>query len=197
MSQMAMMAASLAMSGIQTMAQNSAMREQQKHYDETARLQVEELRRQQKRDDQIAAEEKSDIAREFALELGSLIAAAADGGVTTAGLARAGGAAGAVAGLDKARIESNRQEGQSRRRADSLAIITENAAQRKQTKSNIFNNTLGFFGNAAGTLMQSDFAFNATPTTTPSMTKGSTGIMPGEWQQRKVTKRPFSRALLS
>lgn len=198
MGEMAMMVASMAFKGLEMMSQNAALKQQQRARDEQARLEVEELKRQQRRADLIAQEEKSDVARAFDLELGSLIAASADGGVTAAALARAGGAAGAIAGLDTARIESNRQEAQSGRRAESLAIIMENAAARKQTKSAIASNTLSFFGNAAGTLAQSDFAFNATPTSTPSYTAPAGGGTTGLSNMRKpLTSTPTSRNLLT
>lgn len=168
MSSMEMMAASLAFGGLQMMGQNNALEAQQAQRDETARRQIEELARQQERADQVAAEEKSEVAREFDLAMGTLIAAGADGGVTSAGLARSGGAAGAVAGLDMARIESNRQEGQSARRADGLSTISENSAQRKATQMSITNNTIGFFGNAAGTV--SNYAYRAEQKKTPVVT---------------------------
>ena len=98
MGQMAMMAATMAFKGLEMMSQNAALKQQQRARDEQARLEVEELKRQQKRADEIAQEEKSDVARAFDLELGSLIASGADGGVTAAAIARAGGAAGAIAG---------------------------------------------------------------------------------------------------
>lgn len=172
MASMAMMAASLAFSAMQTGAQNSALRKQQAARDRTARMQVEELKRQQERADEVAAEEKSDRAREMDIQLGTLMAAAADGGVTDAALARAGASAAAIAGLDTGRIESNRQEDQSRRRYDSLSIIEENAAQRAQTRSQIKQNTLGFFGNAVGSVF--NFAFSPTPT---APTTGSSNLV--------------------
>lgn len=176
MASMAMMAVSLAFSAMQTGAQNSALRKQQAARDRTAQRQVEELKRQQERADLVAQEEKSDRAREMDIQLGTLIAAAADGGVTDAALARAGASSAAIAGLDTARIESNRQEEQSQRRADSISIIEENAAQRAQTRSQIKQNTLGFFGNAVGSVF--NFAFNATPSTTPAATAtGSSNLV--------------------
>ena len=87
MGEMAMMVASMAFKGLEMMSQNAALKQQQRARDEQARLEVEELKRQQRRADLIAQEEKSDVARAFDLELGSLIAASADGGVTAAALA--------------------------------------------------------------------------------------------------------------
>jgi hypothetical protein len=175
MSEMAMMAASIGTKGIQMLGQNAALKAQQRARDRKVQREVEELARQQKRADEIAAEDKSDIAREFDIALGTLIAAGADGGVTSAALARAGAASGAVAGLDKARIESNRQEGQSARRADSIALIEENQAAAATTKMAIANNTLNFFGNAVGTLMESDYSFSATDVTSRGPSMGSYG----------------------
>ena len=151
MGTMAMMAASVAASGLKMLNENAAAKKQQQAANETAARQVEELKRQQKREDEIAAEEKSDAFKEYEIELGTLRAAAADSGVTTAAAAAAAGAAAGGLGLTVRRIESNRQETQSARRAETISIISENQAQQSQTKSGIVSNTLGFFGDAAGT----------------------------------------------
>ena len=149
------------MGGVQMMAQNSAINKRISARNKQAKAEVEELTRQKKRDDTIAAEKKSDRAREFDIQLGTLLAAAADGGVTKAGLARSGAAAGFIAGLDKARIESNRQEGVSQKRAHQIAILDETAAANSADRETKTGNMLSFFGNAAGTLFQS--AYSSTP----------------------------------
>jgi hypothetical protein len=150
MATMAFMVASMAVSAMQTSSQNRALREQQRARDEAARRQVQELSRQQRRADLVAQEEKSDVARLADKRTGELIALAADGGQTVAGLARLAGAVGGIRGLDVARIESNRVEDAMRRRSESISIIEENQAAAAQTASKIRSNTLSFFGNAIG-----------------------------------------------
>jgi hypothetical protein len=174
MAEMAMMAASIASGllsgmakGAETKAQNSAAIRQQEARDETASRQVEELHRQQGRADDIAAEEKSDVAHEYDLALGSLIASAADGGVTQLALARAVGAEGAMAALDIARIEGNRSEGQSQRRAESISIMSENSAQGAQTKANVADNTMSLYANTAGSLLKADWDFGSATASPP------------------------------
>ena len=143
--------------------------------DEQTRREVEEITRQQKREDEVAREKKSDRAREFDIQLGTLIASAADGGVTKAALARAGAAAGFIAGLDKARIESNRQEMQSQKRSRQVSIIEEagaaNAADRSSQAENRLaqqGNNLAFFGNAAGTMLDTAYSVSGSMTTSSS-----------------------------
>lgn len=150
--------------------------------DEQTRREVEEITRQQKREDEVAREKKSDRAREFDIQLGTLIASAADGGVTKAALARAGAAAGFIAGLDKARIESNRQEMQSQKRSRQVSIIEEtvaaNTADRSSQAENRLaqqgnnlakkGNNLTFFGNAAGTMLDTAYSVSGSMTTSSS-----------------------------
>ena len=160
MSGMEMMIGSIAMSALGTSQENNALKKQQQARNATAARQVAEMKRQKKIQDLIAREEKSDRARELYKQIGSLYAAGADGGVTQGALMRASGATGAVAGLDTARIESNRQETTSRLRADSVSILENNSAQQAQTSQTINGNTMKFFANAAGSAF--DFAFNST-----------------------------------
>lgn len=162
---MAMAAASIFMSAMSTMAQNSAINKQIAARNRQAEREVAELNRQKAREDEVAQEKKSDRAREYDIQLGTLRASSADGGVTKAALARAGGAAGFIAGLDKARIESNRQEIASQKRAQQVAILEETAAANSAAQARKRQNTLSFFGNAAGSFMQS--AYTSTPTLAP------------------------------
>lgn len=150
------------MGGMQMMAQNSAIDKRISARNRQSKREVEEITRQQKRENEIAREKKSDRAREYDLQLGTLIAAGADGGATKASLARAGGAAGFVAGLDKARIESNRQEIQSQKRAQQIAILEETAAANSADRAAKSQNMLSFFGNVAGSALQSAYTPTAT-----------------------------------
>lgn len=174
MAEMAMMAASVATGllggmakGAQTRSQNTAAIVQQEARDETAGRQVEELHRQQGRADDISSEEKSDIVREYDMAVGALIASSADGGVTQLALARAIGAEGGMAALDIARIEGNRSEGQSQRRAESISIMSENNAQGNQTKANVADNTMSLYANTAGSLLKADWDFGSATASPP------------------------------
>ena len=182
MAQAAPMVLSLAFGAMQTRAQNKAISQRIAAREQQSQREVEEITRQQRREDEVAREKKSDRAREFDIQLGTLIASGADGGATKAALARAGAAAGFIAGLDKARMESNRQEGQSQKRARQIAIIEETAAANSADRARQRENTLSFFGNAAGTLFQS--AYSATSTSVPSApaapTKNYVGPQRGE-----------------
>ncbi len=159
MAEAAMMIGSIAMSALGTSQENNALKKQQQARNATAARQVAEMERQKKRQDLIAQEEKSDRARLLYKEVGSLYAAGADGGVTQGALMRAAGATAAVAGLDTARIESNRQETANRLRSDSVAVLENNSAQQAQTSQTINGNTIKFFGNAAGSYF--DYAYDA------------------------------------
>ena len=160
MSGMEMMIGSIAMSALGASQQNKALQKQQQARNATAARQVAEMKRQKARQDLIAQEEKSDRARELDKQIGSLYAAGADGGVTQGALMRASGATGAVAGVDTARIESNRQETTNRLRSETISILENNSAQQAQTSQTINGNTMKFFANAAGSAF--DFAFNST-----------------------------------
>ena len=173
MAMAAMMVASVAMSALQTRAQNKALKSEQRAADEATARQVNELKRVAAREDDIADEQKSDRAKVLCRDLGSIVAAGADSGVTAMGMAASAGAAGAVAGLDLARIESNRQESRSARRAESVSRIEGNQARRAQTKSKIKSNNIAFFGKVVGVGMKAHSAFggstavNAVSTPTP------------------------------
>ena len=156
-------AAQIGMAAMGTAAQNSAINKQIAARNRQTEREVAELNRQKKREDEIAQEKKSDRAREYDIQLGTLRAAGADGGVTKAALARAGGAAGFIAGLDKARIESNRQEIASQKRAQQVALIEETAAANSAAQARKRQNTLSFFGNAAGTFFQNAYSSTQNP----------------------------------
>jgi len=145
---MVMMVASIAMSAMETASKNSALERKQAAADKQAAAQVEETKRLSKREGEIAQEKKSDRAKEMDIALGVLMAASGDGGRTEVGLGRLAGAVAGTSGLDIGRIESNRQEQQSQRRAQSTSIIEENLAQQKNTNSSIKSNTMSFFGSA-------------------------------------------------
>ena len=145
---MGLFAASTIMSGMATRTQNRAARAQQNASNEAVGRQLGELQRQEERELLIAQEEKSDRARELDIEMGQMLAQAADGGQTAATTARFAGAISGAAGLDKARIESNRIESAAQKRAMATSIIEENLAQQDQTNRNIQGNTMAFFGNA-------------------------------------------------
>lgn len=191
MAQAAPMVLSLAFGAMQTRAQNKAISQRIAAREQQARREVEELTRQQKREDEVAREKKSDRAREFDLQLGTLIASGADGGATKAALARAGAAAGFIAGLDKARMESNRQEMQSQKRAQQVSILEETAAANTADRARQRENTLSFFGNAAGTVFQN--AYSATSTSTPSTPTTPTRNYVGS--QKGETRYPASGEL--
>ena len=152
MASAALLVGSLAMSALQTGAQNRAARQQQTAANEATQRQVDELQRQTERDSEVAAEEKSDRARELDREVGSIVAAGADGGATNFNLAASGGAAGAVAGLDIARIESNRRERAESRFSSATSAVEENKARQQQTKNTISSNNLSFFASAVSTV---------------------------------------------
>jgi ferritin-like metal-binding protein YciE len=196
MAQVALMAASIAFSAMQTSAQNKSLRRRQEAANETARRSIEELSRQQGRADEVAQEQKSDRAREMDIALGTIIAAGADGGQTAAGIARMGGAAAAVAGLDIGRFESNRQEGQSQRRSKSVSILEENIEQQRSTKEAINNNKMQFFGNAIGTVV-GGFASGAfspvPPVPTPSSPAGAFGSLSSLTSVTSRTHASFAR----
>ena len=196
MAQIALMAASLAMSAMQTSAQNRALKERQREADRQARREVQELERQQGREDEIAAEKKSDRAREMDIALGTIIATGADGGQTAAGVARLGGAAAAVAGLDIARTESNRVEAGEQRRAASVSILEENLASQRATKSAIKNNNMQFFGNAVGTVIggfSGGGAFSPTPVAAASGPAGAFGSLSSMTSVTPMSHARFAR----
>lgn len=159
--QAAFLVASLAFKAIQTGAQNRAIEQQQEARNLQVQREIDELERQQERENEIARERKSDRARELDRAVGTIIAAGADSGATPLAVAAQAGAEGAVAGLDFARIESNRQEGQSARRSASISAIEENRAQANQARQRQRANTIGFFGSAASTVAGFNFASSA------------------------------------
>ncbi len=175
-------AVQMAFSGLQMMSENAAISKRISARSRQRDREVAELNRQQKRENEVAREKKSDRAREYDIQLGTLRASSADGGVTKAALARAGGAAGFIAGLDKARIESNRQEIASQKRSQQVALIEETAAANSADQTRKRQNTLSFFGNAAGTYFQR--AYSSTPTLAPvydrSVALNRSGSTPGD-----------------
>ena len=183
-SEAAWLVGSTAMSAIGTSQQNKGLQKQQQARNATAARQVAEMKRQKARQDLIAQEEKSDRARELDKQIGSLYAAGADGGVTQGALMRASGATGAVAGLDTARIESNRQETTNRLRSETISILENNSAQQAQTSQTINGNTMKFFGNAAGSAFA--FAFNSTDPTIGSPGQFDSFSGPELFRNRKL-----------
>jgi len=150
MAMAAMMVASVAMSAMQTRAQNKSLQAEQRAADEASARQVAELKRVSARENEAADEQKSDRAKVLDRDMGAIVASGADNGMTAMNTAAFAGAAGAVAGLDLGRIESNRQEQQWSRRYESVSIIEENQARREQTKRRIKGNNLAFFGKVVG-----------------------------------------------
>ena len=133
----ALAAASIAFGALGTIQGNLAAADQ-------AKDQIKENERQQKRISEIAAEKKSDRAREADQALGSMFAAHADTGAGLSTIGRAAGAIGGVEGLDIGRIESNRAEQVAAKRAETISIV-------KGTRAQIVGNTLSFFSKSAGT----------------------------------------------
>lgn len=166
----ALAGASMMASVAQTGAENKALRQRQSAANDAASREVAELQRQTERDKEVAAEQKSDRAREMDRMIGSLVAASADGGGTPNSLANLVGASAAAAGLDMARIEGNRFESAMARHAASISIIEENRAQRKQTQGEIKSNTLEMISDVAG----AGFSIMSSGTS-PQGTKGLTG----------------------
>lgn len=106
---------------------------------------VKEETRQQQRSGEIAAEKKSDRAREADIALGTLIASHSDTGATINAIARGAGNVGAIEGLDKARIESNRAEFVGASRARQLSTV-------KSAKYAIAGQLLSFFGDSSAAI---------------------------------------------
>jgi len=171
---LALTAAQLFMQGAANSAKNDALEDEQHDRDDAVGLRVGELKRQQGRANVVATEERSDIALAMDIELGSILAAAGDGGRTNVGTSALAGALAATGAKDIARIEGNRREGQSARRASSVAIIQENVAHQAGSKQKVTANNISFFGQALGTVSSTD-AFKKFASPTPSMTPGGGG----------------------
>ncbi len=169
-----MMGAQLLMSAKATGDQNDALEDEQADRTSAGQLKVNELARQQDRANLVATETKSDIALAMDVELGSILAASADGGRTTASTAALAGALAATSAKDLARVESNRKEAQHPRRASAVSIVAANKAHGKATKQKTTANNISFFGNALGTI-SSSAAFKKATSPTPTMTPGGGG----------------------
>ncbi len=178
----ASLAVSTAMSGASMLMANRAANEQQRAAEEAAVRQQEELKRQQDRADLVAQEEKSDIAREADRRIGEMLAFQADTGATTMGIARLAGDIGGIEGLDIARIESNRKEGQFARNAEGVAI-NDNVIQRaKETRAANTGRFLSFVGGTASSVASTFAGIDGLKKTTPKPPASK------EW----VTKTSFS-----
>jgi hypothetical protein len=143
------LAVSVAMGAAQMAAANKAANQQQKAAEEAAVRKQEELARQQARADLVAQEEKSDAAREADIAIGTMLAGQADTGATVLGIARLAGGIGGIEGLDIARIESNRQEGQFARNAEGTALNANVKSRAAATKAANTGRFLSFVGNSA------------------------------------------------
>ena len=148
----ALMAGSIAMKGMETGAKNKSAQAKQTAANQATARQIAELQRQTERDKGVAAEQKSDRAKELDRKIGSIMAAGADGGATGYNIGASAGAEGAVKGLDISRIESNRRDRAEGRFAESTSLIEENRARKIQTKNEIRSNNIAFFSSAVSTV---------------------------------------------
>jgi len=148
MAHAALLIGSLAFSALSTASKNRALERKQEAANDSVRRRIKEFEREQGEDDLVAQEKKSDRAKIADRQMGMAIAASADSGVTINGLARTAGNIGGIFGLDKARIEDNRQKRQSQRRAAGISTIGDNLAQQQNTQDNIEANTMQFFADA-------------------------------------------------
>ncbi len=151
MASFALMAASLAIAGLQTRNANRQAKKQQAAVEVQTDREVKELKRQQVRDNTVSQEERSDRAIEADRQMAALIAAGADGGITSAALARSIVAVGAQEGRDIGRIEGNRLENARARRSVAVSTIEETGARKSQTSRRIKGNNLKFLGTAIDT----------------------------------------------
>jgi formate dehydrogenase assembly factor FdhD len=149
---------------------------------QNARAKEKELRRQQIRETEIAREKKSDIARETDIEIGTLLAASADTGQTTAGIARGTGEIAGIAGLDKARVESNRQE-----IVASLQIARQQNV--RQARLVALSSMLNMFGAVAGGAGQA--ASIQKPGEVPSGRQSTSGKVGGRSSGRQIRSTGF------
>ncbi len=113
---------------------------------------VKELKRQQRAADLQFQGQKSDVALEIDKRLGMARAMAAEGGRTTAGLARMSGAIAGRGGLFRARLERQRYEGAAARRYEQEATREDVANQRSQLASQARSNTINFLASTASTM---------------------------------------------
>lgn len=153
----------MVMGGIKMIAQQKAVDRQIAARNRETELQREELRRRKERADEIAREEKADLRRKTDRDIATVLAAGADGGVTAAALARQVVAIAGVAGLERARVESNRQEAHAARTSKGIAIVEEARAANQAARDKKTGIALDFFGNAAGTFAESG-GFNISST---------------------------------
>lgn len=109
---------------------------------EAAEARGTELARQAKRTGELAAEKRSDAAREGDRLFGAMLAAQADTGATVGSLSRFAGEIGGTTGLNKGRITSNQLETVGALRAESKAVG-------KEAHSKIVVKSLEFFGKQA------------------------------------------------
>jgi hypothetical protein len=115
---------------------------------QNARAKEKELRRQQIRETEIAREAKSDRAREADIALGTLLATHADTGATGEAIARGAGEIAGIAGLDKARIESNRQEAVSALQSARIQNVRQARLQALSAGISMFASVAGGAGKA-------------------------------------------------
>jgi len=141
---------------------------------QASRAKEKELRRQQVRETEIAREGKSDRAREADVALGTLLATHADTGATGETIARGAGEISAIAGLDKARIESNRQEAVS-------SLQTARVQNVRQARLTALSAGLNMFASVSGGAAQ---AFKGTPATaTTDLPKSKRTVQRGRGPQ--------------
>lgn len=115
---------------------------------QNARAKEKELRRQQVRETEIAREKKSDRARETDIALGTLMAMHADTGATGEAIARGAGEIAGVAGLDVARIESNRIEAVNSLQAARTQNVKQARLQALSAGISMFSSLAGGAGKA-------------------------------------------------
>ena len=142
--------ASVALSGIQMMAQNAALDDQAEAAREQANAEIEELDRQRHEEAKVAQEKKADRVRQADKEVASLVVAMADrGGAGGTNEDRLVGEVGGYEGLDLARIEGNKH-----RKIESLHASQIAARNRALNIGDTISgkktaNFLGFLGGAA------------------------------------------------
>lgn len=166
----------LAMTAIQTAMSMKAASDQQKSAEAAARRQQDELKRQQRRADLVAQEQKSDKAREADREIGAIMAAAADNGSSGAAIARMVGDVGGIEGLDVARIESNRAEGQAARHAEGISINANIRARRTQYKYEQFGRIVSGVKSAASSVASYSSGYYGALTSAPASGGGGGSI---------------------